>query len=300
MKKRILITGGTGFLGRHLCQHLIKTGNYELMLLVRQNTKLAELKELKNLSFFDIESKALAEVFHEQKWDAVLHLATEYGRGDSKTMDVLKANLIFPIELMKLCIHNKIGLFVNTDSYFNKDDFSYDYLLDYSLSKKSFLYWLKRYSKHIRVANLVLEHIYGPEDKPEKFVSSVTRQIAVEKKQSIDLTGGQQKRDFVYVSDVCNAFEKVLENGFSTSYRYRDFNVGTGVATSIAQFVATIKSLSKSPTHLNFGSIPYREDEIMCSSADTSCLRDIGWRAEYSIEDGIRKILSEQNLIGVE
>ena len=58
-------------------------------------------------------------------------------------------------------------------------------------------------------------------------------------------------------------------------------------------FITEIKKLSNSPTKLNFGAIPYREDEIMLSVADNTELCDLGWKPDYSLQEGILKTIRE-------
>ena len=117
---------------------------------------------------------------------------------------------------------------------------------------------------------MVLEHIYGPDDNSNKFVEQMIQNIAIKQVDKIDLTYGDQKRDFIYVDDVCKIYLSALKYAYKNNFRYKIFDVGTGIATQIKDFVSQIKSLSNSKTKLNFGTIPYREDEIMCSYADTA------------------------------
>ena len=93
--------------------------------------------------------------------------------------------------------------------------------------------------------------------------------------------------------DETRAYKKVLEYGQQHKFRYKSFNVGTSTATSVRDFITEIKKLSNSPTKLNFGAIPYREDEIMLSVADNTELCDLGWKPDYSLQEGILKTIRE-------
>lgn len=284
----LLITGATGFLGSHLLKMLLAETTDEIVLVKRSfsNTKRI-VRELKNkrVHAYDIDQIPL-EKLPWKEVDVIVHCATEYGRQKGSCHKVLQANLLFPVQLLELAVKHGVRAFVNTDSYFNKGNLSYSYLRDYSLSKKSLNMWLKYFSKRISVLNLRLEHIYGPWDSPNKFVEYVIQNVAVHPKKSIDLSPGKQKRDFVYVTDVCQYYLQAIQCVRSARFRFKQVDVGTGKLTSIRKFVETVKDISKSYTQLNFGALPYRPDEIKASCAATPCLPRC-----ISLEQGIRNIL---------
>ena len=295
----IVLTGATGFLGSHLLRHLLHAG-HSVVALKRRTSDLWRVKDLagsEGLAWLDADGDpdAIWRRFAQGDLDAVIHCATEYGRGRMPIADVLMANLLFPIRLLDLCKEFGVRTFLNTDSYFNKPSLSYPYLLDYSLSKKSLLLWLPYFADTLQVANLTLEHVYGPQDGPAKFVVQMVDQIAVRRVPSVKLSPGDQLRDFVYVSDAVSAYLAVLE---ALSARpgagLHEFNVGTGAAVSIREFVESVKRLSGSPTELAFGALPYRDREIMLSKADTRTLAALGWRPRVSLQEGISAILRSQ------
>ena len=113
------------------------------------------------------------------------------------------------------------------------------------------------------------------------------------------ITYGQQKRDFVYIDDVCEAFKTILDNYKKFAFHYLTFEVGTGKSIPIRSFIENIKRISNSKTQLNFGKLPYREDEIMSSKADISFLENLGWKPTVMIEEGITKIITEYKKNGV-
>ncbi|XRK15842.1 nucleoside-diphosphate-sugar epimerase [Elusimicrobium posterum] len=245
------------------------------------------------VAFFDVNEDFdnLSDVFKQHKISSIIHCATNYGRKEKSCINILKTNLIFPIKLLELAVENNVTSFINTDSYFDKTQMSYMYLQDYSLSKKSLLLWLKYFSDKIKIANVILEHIYGETDSQDKFVSKLINEIAIKKAPQIDLTAGEQKRDFIYIDDAVSAYEYILNYTLTHKLKFKNFELGTGKAYSVKEFASIVKNESKSPTKLNFGAIAYREDEIMISTAQNSELINLGWAPKFDITAGIRKYI---------
>ena len=295
MKKTILLTGVTGFLGSVLLKELLSHG-YSVVGVKRSTSNLYRINDITSdpsLILFDIDISDPSEIFNNINIDAIIHTATEYGRGDQPVYKILEANLILPIRLAELGIRNGTQLFINSDSYFNKKNHSYAHLLNYSLSKKSLLNWLANMANQINVINAVIEHMYGPFDASTKFVEHAIQRIAIQKIPYIPLTYGHQRRDFIHVSDVAGAFLKLIDYGFSGKINYKSFEIGTGKSTQIVDFVTLIKELSNSTTLLGFGDMPYRSDEIMESCAINAELQQIGWDPKINIQDGVGSIINE-------
>lgn len=293
MRTLIVLTGATGFLGSNLLGKLLAEG-YEVAAIIRTNSNLARIEKWtghQNIKLYNIENTNPRSIFEENKVDVIVHTATEYGRGGGAISKILEPNLILPIRLIELGIEHKTACFINTDSYFNKGGSSYSNLLNYSLSKKSLLVWLRQLSNQIRVVNVTLEHMYGPWDSRSKFVENLIQEIAVERIPRVHLTHGHQKRDFVYVDDVANAFIKLIEYGLTHEFTFKNFDVGTGESVQVRDFAQAIKDLSHSTSALGFGDIEYRSDEIMDSKAYISALSELGWVPKIGIQEGLSRIL---------
>lgn len=153
MTNNIILTGATGFLGSHLLKHLIDKTNYNIIILKRSFsdlTRISTILDNKRVSVVNIDQNPIETAFSDRKGGvAIIHVATDYGR-DGSCVKTLEANLIYPIKLLELACKYNIELFINTDSYFNKDNMSYLYLQNYSLSKKSLNLWLKFFLKKLK------------------------------------------------------------------------------------------------------------------------------------------------------
>lgn len=291
----ILLTGSTGFLGSWLLKRFLESGE-DVVAVKRSFSDTSRINShLVNprLHLYDLDRINPATLFESHAIDTIVHAATQYGREATPIYVILEANLIFPLRLAELGMAHGVRCFINTDSYFNKNNSSYSNLLNYSLSKKSLLTWLQKFSDRVKIINVVLEHVYGPHDSESKFVEGLIRRIAIDRVTSVALTHGHQKRDFVYLDDVVSAYLKLVQHGREHDFRFKTFEVGMGESTQIRDFAIAVKSLSGSPTQLCFGDIPYRSDEIMNSVADISQLKELGWSPKIHVPEGIEKILAE-------
>lgn len=289
----IVLTGATGFLGSALLEQLLARGD-EIIALKRSTSSLAKIERYLDhpaLRLFDVDNEDPQRIFECYPIDTIVHTATEYGRGATPLYSILNANLLLPLRLAELGMQAGVRCFINSDSFFNKGGNSYSNLLNYSLSKKSLLIWLDKLAGNLKIINVVLEHIYGPGDGASKFVEQVIRQVGIERVPHIALTHGHQRRDFIYVDDVVQAYLKLVDYGRSEEFRFETFELGTGKSLQVRDFVNLIKQLSDSGTELGFGDVAYRPDEIMSSNADISRLERLGWRPTVSASEGIRRIL---------
>ena len=294
----ILLTGATGFIGSRLLAALLDSG--QKVLAVKRSfsniEKISNYSDNGNLVLFDLDIRDIKEIFDLYEIDAIVHMATEYGRGDKLVADILEANVIFPMRLAELGKKHGVKCFINTDSYFNKNGSSYSNLQTYSRSKKDVLSWLNQLGGEMKVINVILEHVYGPFDSSTKFVESLIQNIGVKQVSEIALTHGHQKRDFIYLDDVVNAYIKIIQHGTTEKFPTKIFELGTGDSVEVRKFVELLKEISSSKTTLSFGDIPYRSDEIMDSKADISALQQLGWSSEVKIKSGIEKILKAYKL----
>jgi len=287
MKKRILLTGITGFLGSHLAKALLAVG-YEVVALKRKSSSLSRIESIiSDIDFFNVEGLDFHQLFRDcGKIDAIIHTATCYGRNDESVSEIFAANTEFPLRLLDAGNRAGVEMFLNTDTILDK------YLNLYALSKNQLLQWGKFFSRHekIRFGNIRLEHFYGPNDDPSKFSAYIINSC-LKNAPELKLTKGEQKRDFIYIDDVVSAYMVLLENMNSLDSSFVEFDVGSGRSIPIREFVETVHRLTASSTHLAFGSLPYREGEVMHSEADVTGLTALGWQCRFDVETGLKQVL---------
>ena len=247
---------------------------------------------LREIKAYDIDTVNLEEVFVENKVDAVIHTATNYGRGSDSFLEVFESNVSFPLKLLNLSLKYGVDSFFNTDTFFNIETTLYEYLSYYSLTKKQFIEWLKTVSDRLRIFNLRLEHLYGEMDDDQKFIPMLIMKF-LSNARSVKLTLGDQERDFIYVGDVVRAYTDILRKKDNFDIGFHEYSIGRGESVKIRNVVLMLKKMSDNEgTELKFGDLPYRKNEIMCSKANLEKIRnEIGWNPEYSLYKGLQKTL---------
>ena len=290
IKKTILLTGGTGFLGAALSKKLLQNG-YKVIILKRSFSNSFRIDELQgDITTYDIDKVDLEKIFVENNSiSVVVHCATDYGHTGS-IYNVFETNLQFPVKLLSLSTKYDIPFFINTDTFLDKR------ISPYALSKTHLNEWMSSIVKDdCKIINVVVHHIYGPYDNEHKFIHKITKQL-LDNALDIKLTNGKQQRDFIYIDDVVDAFLCIIEKLDNFELDDYSFEVGTNINTSLKDLVTTLKKISKNNfTHLDFGFLPYRDFEEMIPKVDTTNIVKLGWRPKVSLNQGLEIVVKTLN-----
>jgi CDP-paratose synthetase len=283
--KTILIVGANGFLGKRIARYFKK--KYNIIGIVRSLPK----NNHDGILYVISDKNELVKVFKTKNVDFIIYAATVYRPINNNYDSIIDSNLVLPLQLFSLAKKYQIKAFLNIDSFFNNSKYNYSYLPEYTLSKKHLLEWLKLSlpKTNVKLFNMKIFHMYGKDDSIEKFIPSIIHKMK-NNEPFIDLTYGEQKRDFIHIEDVIRAFEIVLIS-YQNLPNFDKFEIGTGESTSIRDFILLVKNKLKSSTRLNFGKLEYRENEIMFSKAVNSKLIKLGWKVHYDLEEGVLNVL---------
>ncbi|MGY5956333.1 NAD-dependent epimerase/dehydratase [Kosakonia sp. BK9b] len=293
LNKKIILTGASGFIGKHLLVKLLAEG-YTVLALKRPESAISTRTE--NVVWINIDDVE-SHPFFQDGVDAIIHLATDYGRGEKKGVtSQYECNVLLPLRLMEIAAMNKIPLFISADTFFGKFEEQYSYMKTYMLSKRHFREVAREFllNTDTGFANLRLEHVYGEGDGAKKFIPFIISAL-VDTAEEVKCTSGVQRRDFIYVEDVINAFMAVLRR--HPARQFVEYEVGTGQSHSLKEMIEEIKCQLKSVTPVNYGAMKLRDDEIMDSKADLTNLNKLGWHPSYSLKEGVKKMLSKEKSI---
>lgn len=282
------LTGGTGFIGSKILTALVKAGHQVIALHRRDSSSF--LPQHERLTWVTV--NRMETELQAKHIDAVIHLATVYEPSLSLSdMDVINVNL--PLRLLECAKLGGCPLFLNTDTFFSKPAFDYPHMRPYIRSKVELLHRLRlsaQSTSGLKVVNVRLEHVYGPDDSPRKFVPFVMRKLMAH--EPLDLTPGEQLRDFIHVQDVVAAYLVLINSANRLPDGVTEIEVGTGTANSVRTFVQTAKKVSGSRSALNFGAQPYRDGEIMHSVANIAAISATGWVPRLTLRNGIISTLN--------
>ncbi len=284
------MTGSTGFLGSHLLKRLINK-HYNVIALKRSTSSLSRIEGCSGkFKLYDADLTDVGKIFDENRIDCIIHTAANFGRNEESAVDVVRSNVVFPLNLLEKGIRAGIKVFINTDTFTKPD---YGRLKFYSLTKRQFNEWLNVFEPGIAVFNLIIHQMYGEDDNSDKFIPFVINKMLGGEK-SIDFTAGEQKRDFIYIDDVCDAYLAVLEYAKKNNNGFTQFELGTGMATSIKDAVLMINEIiGGSGIKLNFGAIPYTRNEVMEIRANTDEIYNkINWKYKTNLHEGLKKTVS--------
>lgn len=293
MKETILISGSTGFLGSHLVKKFLEQ-NYIVIGIKREKSNLKRLEnelDNKSLYLYNSDSDSLEKAFSNHNIDSVIHTACCYGRVGESFVSIANANILFGLELLELTKKYQTRVFINTDTLLPKN------VSLYALSKKQFTEWLKQTAGDTKIVNIKPEHLYGIGDDDTKFIGMLFAKLK-QHTDIIPLTKGTQLRDFIYITDVAEAYMAVYKNTPLFGV-FTEFEVGTGSPISVGMFVDEFIKQYKlydpeCKTQAGFGLISYRENELMNVNIEISPLRQLGWEAAVDYKDGIKKIINAQ------
>lgn len=291
----ILLTGGTGFLGAAVLRAL-QRHSIPVVLLKRSSSDTWRMADLLDgrpgVTAYDVDRTPLEAVFANHEIEAVLHMATAYGRRGERLDDLLEANVLYPVRLLQAAIQNGAKAFLSTDTFSTKVGELPDGLAGYVLTKRHFRECgeLLAGTHGIRLVNVRIEHAYGPRDGSDKFVPTLIRALLANEAK-FDLTPGEQVRDFVYVDDVVEAYLTLLAKHSELPGNTVTVDVGTGSGRTLGSMVRLARDLCGSSTELRFGALPYRTGEMMRSVADTSVLQGLGWRPAMSLQEGLTRTI---------
>lgn len=308
---KIIITGGTGFLGSKIVKRLIKEG-YQVVLLKRKTSNCSRIeKVLRQCRVYHLDAKnasgkpeSLEEIFQREQPDGVIHCAVSYGRKDDETVEVAKTNLLFGLELLESASKAGCKFFINTGSYSTKQ-LAYGrvtqkiYMADYTLSKYQFICWGEEFASlgKIRFYSMDLEHIFGEDDVEGKFIRYVEHSC-IHNVPKLELSDGLQERDYIYSENVVDAYMTVIEN-VEKLPMFQQFQVGMGYPVTLKEFVTMIARVAESKTELCFGARPRNDNEPSRSVADIGSLEAMGWKPRYSREEGVAEMMKRDKEMGL-
>ena len=307
---KILVTGGAGFIGSHVCDALLKKGK-QVICLDNFNDYYSPLRKRKNIehnlsnkSFFlekiDItEFEKLKNVFEKHKIKIVIHLAARAGVRASLKNPFLyeKVNVKGTLNLLELSRQFKIKNFVfgssssvyglNKKTPFSESDSTNTPISPYAATKKAGEMLCHTYSKiyGLNITCLRFFTVYGPRGRPDMVPYLFTKLIN-EDKPIIKYGDGNSKRDYTFVNDVVQGILAAAEKNYS----FEIFNIGNSKTIELNKFISTIEKLLGKKSKIIQKEMP-KEDVPITYANISKAKKDLGYDPKTDIKQGMEDFI---------
>ena len=321
---KILVTGGTGYIGSHTCVELLNNG-YEIVVIDNfSNSKkdvVEKIKEITEKDFIFYEGDVcdpdlLDKVFTENKIDAVIHFAGYKAVGESvaKPLKYYHNNLESTISLLeamtkydckKIAFSSSATVYGKPEKLPIKEDFPLSTTNPYGTTKLMIEDILRDVYKSdntwsiaiLRYFNPIGAHESGligenPNDIPNNLMPYIVK-VATKELEVLSVFGndydthdGTGVRDYIHVVDLAKGHIKAIEKVMKDQ-GLDSYNLGTGIGYSVLDLVNTFEKVNN--VKVNYKIVGRRSGDIDACYADpTYAYEQLGWKAEKGIDEMCR------------
>lgn len=305
----ILVTGGAGFIGSHLCERLLKDGKEVIAVDDFNDFYDPKRKEknimgcLKNKRFkiykSDIRNKEeIKKIFEKNKIDIIVHLAARAGVRPSMENPLLyiDVNVNGTLAILELAREFGVKKFVfassssvyggNEKTPFSEDDPINNPLSPYAITKIAGEQLCGIYSRlyGINIVCLRFFTVYGPRGRPDMAPYKFTNLIMQDKE--IEVYGdGSSKRDYTFISDIIDGIAAAIEK----ELKFEVINLGDSNPVELKYLISLIEQNTGKKAKIKF--MPEQKGDVPITYADVSkAKRLLGYKPKVKIEEGIKKL----------
>jgi nucleoside-diphosphate-sugar epimerase len=304
LTKKILIVGGTGFLGYHLAKKCLERGWNVISISTSKPKKIRFLSKVKYL-ILDISKKKNFRKLINYKFDYVVNFGGYVNHSEKRK--TYQSHFIGCKNLVDFFLYKNLKSFIQIGScveYGNykspqKESKSMEIKKLKSIYGKAKLsatnYLLKKFRENKFPCTILrLYLVYGPKQDFNRYIPLVIRGCLENSK--FPCSKGNQFRDFLYVDDLVRAIFKCLKNRNSKG---EIFNIGSGVPREIKKITLFIQSIINKGKP-EFGKIPFRKDEIinLYPSIDKA-KKIINWKPHFDFKNSTLKTIKYYKKLNV-
>jgi len=299
--QRAVVTGATGFIGRHLVDGLVERGA-QLAILVRPGAQLPDAwrGRVAAIACVDWSEAGLRRVLAAQPFDAVYHLAAYGVKPTDRDPDAMqRINVALAPALVRLCRERGARMVMTgTFSEYRRppDETPLTEISPlesekvYGASKAAGGSLATALAEQLGVPLRLLRlfKVYGAGEAPHRLLPSLIANLPQGRR--VPLSAGTQILDFIYIEDVVEACLRADAHMAAQSPSVATWNVCTGVGHSVRAFAAKVARALGAPARLlGFGDIPMRPDDEPWLVGSGERLRAaLGWQPAFDLAAGVR------------
>lgn len=291
MNKKVLITGGTGFIGKNVIDELLKRG-WEVHSIVYpqlQEKRKGVIQHLLNL----MDNQAVSNFFKENHFENIIHLAWYVDKGCHKSninLDWVNTTL----NILKYFHENGGKCFTGAGTN-SEYEYKYGYLLEditptdpktmYGNCKNAIYNIAKVYCKQndIKFKWPRIFNLYGPNEKPQRLMPSVINSCL--KGEDVIVSDCLKYQDYLHVKDTAKGIVDVFESDIEGAV-----NICSGQPVQLQTIVEKIAQITNFQGKICWGAIPAAfGDEVVVGNNDK--LKSLGWEQKYSLDEGLNETI---------
>jgi UDP-glucose 4-epimerase len=303
--KKILVTGGAGFIGSHLVDALIERGHRVVVIDNLSNGRKENINKKAKFYKIDILSPKISQIFEKEKPEICFHLAAKINVRESIENPILhaKTNILGSLNVIqsfikhqtsnikhpKFIFASSVGVYGEPKTLPLKETHPLNPISPYSISKLTIEKYLKFYqTQGLDFVSLRFSNVYGPRQRSDGeggVVANFIDRILKEKKPII-FGDGNQTRDFLFVGDAVDALILALKAKSSSIY-----NVGTNKEISINSLLKLISKILNKKIKPVYKPLP--QGEIIHSRVNYSKIKkELNWQPKYDLKKGIKETIN--------
>lgn len=305
---KLLVTGAGGFIGRSLIERLKEVPDIEIYTISRKNI-LTELSVV-NYCCDILDEQAVCEIFRNQQFDVVVHLAalTAHEEIVNNKNLALRTNLRGTENIIsafnRFC-KNAVFYYASSGKVYGRTDempitesaaerpttilgkgkYITERVIEFYADVESNRYVIMR-----------IFNVYGGEQKENFIVPTLLKQLS--KGNRLELGNIYDKRDYLYIDDLISAIEELINNRQKLSH-FEIVNIGSGIPVSVEDIIKELKKiLNRAEVKINISKQRMRTDETEVEYCDTQKLRGLtGWNQKFDLHMGLIDTCRQQGLL---